>query len=182
VQAAKRKLRVLTVIETELYPALWSVALTTFLPVAASVFIIVFVARKAGSSLRVIFELSTMASVAADNPVLSHKWKVRFGVVVKRGFRPPLRGVATLAALTIAPRMNVVQAMTGNTGGRGVFVMFVGVTLFATGLAMLAAQRKCRLVVVEFNVLPGVFAVTACALGAQSFLVGLICLMTVHAL
>ena len=141
-QVAKRKFRILAVIETQLYPALWTVALTTFLPVAASVLIIVFVARKAGFSLGVILELSTVASVAADNPVLSHKWKIRFGFVVKRSFRPSLRGMAALAALTVAARMNVVQTMTGDTGSWGIFVMLVDVTLLATGLAMFASQRK----------------------------------------
>ncbi len=138
-QAAKRKFRVLAVIETQFYPALWTVALTAFLPVAASVFIVVFVARKAGSSLGVILELSTVASVAADSPVLSYKWEIRFGFVVKRGFRPPLRGMAALAALTVASRMNVVQTMTGDTGSWGIFVMLVDVTLLATGLAMFAS-------------------------------------------
>lgn len=138
-QAAKRKLRVLAVIETQFYPALWTVALTAFLAVAASVFIIVFVARKAGSSLGVILELSTVASVAADSPVLAHEWKVRFGIVVKRGFRPPLGGMAALAALTVAARMNVAQTMTGDTGSWGIFVMLVDVTLLATGLAMFAS-------------------------------------------
>lgn len=141
-QTAKREFRVLAVIETQFCPALWTVALTALLPVAASVLIVVFVARKAGSSLGVILELSTVASVAADSPVLSHKWEIRFGIVVKRGLRPALRGMATLAALTVAPRMNVVQTMTGNTGSRGVFVMLVDVTLFAAGLAMLASQWK----------------------------------------
>ena len=142
VQAAQWELRVFAVIETQLHPAFRAVALATFLSVAASVFIIRFVARKAGSALCVTMKIATMTSVAANNSVFTCQWEVRFGVVVKSTVRPLGRRVAHFTTLTIASRMNVVQAVTGNTCGGGIFVALVDMTLLAAGLAMLTSQRK----------------------------------------
>ena len=129
-------------IETQLHPSLRAVALATFLSIAPSVFVISFVARKAGFSFCVVMKITTMAGIAADDSVLASEWKVRFGVVVEIGFCPARRRVARRAALTIAPRMNVAQTVAGNTCGRGVFVMLIDMAQFAAGLAMLTPQRK----------------------------------------
>ena len=129
-------------IEAQLHPSLRAVALATSLSIAPSVFVISFVARKAGLSFGVVMKITTMAGIAADGSVLSCEWKVRFGIVVEIGFCPARRRVARLAALTMAPRMNVAQTVAGNTCGRGVFVMLIDMTQFAAGLAMLTPQRK----------------------------------------
>jgi len=123
-----------------------------------------------------------MAGLAAGDSVFSDKREVRFGVVIK-GSRCPAHGfVAGFATLTIATRMNVVQAVTGNARGRGVFIAFVGMTLFTADLAMLTTKWKGSLAVVECRILPCSFTVTACALTAQSAFVWFDCLMTVDAL
>jgi hypothetical protein len=142
VQAVQWEFRVLAVIEIQLRPAFRAVALATFLSVAASVLIIRFVARKAGSALCVIMKISTMTSLAANGPVFTHEWEVRFGVVVKSGVCPLGRRVARFTALTIASCMNVVQAVAGNARSRGAFVALVDMTLPAEGLAVLTSQRK----------------------------------------
>ncbi len=117
-------------------------ALVALTSVATPVFVVFLVTGKTGDALGVVMEVAAMASVATDCPVFADQWKIRALVVIESGLRPFSRGVAVAAAIAIASGMNIVEAMTSDTGCRCVFIALVYVTLFAGCVAMFPAQRE----------------------------------------
>ena len=89
-------------------------------------------------------------------------------VVVEADGCPFGRRMAGLAPAAIAPRMLVLQAVTGGAGGGQTLVALAGVALGAGDLLMGGHQREPRLAMVEgFHAPPGLLAVTGFARLAQ---------------
>ena len=112
-------------VETQLHPSDGAVALVAFLPIAASMLVVIFVTGKTSLALCVVLEIATVARITADPTVFPLEWK--FGLVVVEGrLFPIVGGMARVTPITVATEVNVVQAMARNAGGRCVLVALVG--------------------------------------------------------
>ena len=132
-QAFQRKFRVFAVVESQLHPADGTVALIALSAVTTTMLVVVFVTGKTGRPLRIILEISAVAGITAHLAVFAFEWEIGF-VVIEFCLFPISRSVARLAFITAAAQVDVVEAVTGNAGGRRVLIALIDVTKIAPDL------------------------------------------------
>ena len=152
-QADQRKARQFVIERQVPSPIRIVVASFTSLTQLALVRIVLAMAGDASCCELVAVEISGMAGVAFDLDVCTPQRK--FGLVMIEMVCLPLALVMTgFAFAAIAAGMNVLQAMTGDAGGRQVLVEFAGMAGRAGDILVGPLQRKFGLAVVERLRLP----------------------------
>lgn len=101
-----------------------------------------------------------MATVAGHLVVATFKFVFGVLVMIEMNFFPLLFEMTILAFLSVTGLMDVIQAMTGNTGFGDVFVPLIGMATIAGGFLMLSLQREVGLVMIKRGSLgPGLLIV-----------------------
>lgn len=111
-------------VESQLHPADGAVALLALSAVTTSMLVVIFVTGIAGRPLRIVLEISAVAGITAHLAVFAFEWEIGFVMIEFRLF-PIGRSVARLTLITAAAEVNVVEAVTGNAGGRCVLVALI---------------------------------------------------------
>src|SRR5262245_15462584 len=137
-------------------------------PELALVGIILAVAGGAVGGQPVAPGVAGVAAFTGELGMAAAQGKPRRLVVVEADGRPFGGCMAGLAAAAVAPRMLVLQAVTGAAAGGQTLVALAGVALGAGNRLVGGHQRELGLAVVEgFHPPPGLLPVTAFALFAQ---------------
>ena len=122
-----------------------------------------------------------MAVAAIELPVAAVQYKPRVARVVKARIAPADRAVAILALLAALALVDVVIGVAARTRRRRVLKGLIFVTTKASGIEVLANQRKGGRVMFEFHVEPAGWRMAIAALGAEVVLMHVIGFVTAMA-
>lgn len=126
VHPIERKLGVLLMIEFDLFPTLYIVAIMTFLAVAAFMLIVLFVAGETALREFLLIGSGGVAGIALDRFMASFQREFRVLAMIEDQFFPLMAAVALFTLGVITAVMHVIDEMAAVALFGRVFVVLVG--------------------------------------------------------
>ena len=134
----QKKLSILIVGEGGVLPFAGTVTAVALAAVAAGMLVVVLMTVITGSSQFNAVKLAGMAGITADGGVGAAQFEFSIPIMVEGEGLPFPFVMALLALLAIAPGMDIVDAVAGNTFGRQIFVALIWMATVAGSFLVLA--------------------------------------------